>query len=131
VNDHPILLTIKEIYANRILDGEQTVEHRVRPPRISKPTRTIMYVPVAQEIIGEFIMGHVDGELDALGYPREVSDPLRYAKPLSWATVRGRIPEIRSPQQSFRYLDPENSEDARLLSLLSLFRSYAERRAHV
>jgi predicted transcriptional regulator len=128
MNDRVILLTIKEVYANRILDGEQTVEHRVRPPRISKPTRAVMYVSVAKEIIGEFTMGHVNGERDALGYPREVSNPLRYAKPLSWATVRGRIPEIRPPQQSFRYLDPENSEDARLLSLLSLFRSYAERR---
>lgn len=116
--ERAILLTIREIYANRILDGEQVVEHRTRPPRISKPTRTIIYVSGITQIVGEFTMGHINGERDAWGYPRAVTNPIRYGEPLAWATIRRKIRCIRSPQQSFRYLDPANFEDGRLLAWL-------------
>jgi predicted transcriptional regulator len=118
MTERAILLTIKQSFANRILDGSQVVEHRTRPPRISKPTRAIMYVSGVKELVGEFTMGPVGGEPDRLGYPLPVRNPVRYPQPKSWKWVCEQIPGIRRPQRSYRYLDPANAADARLLEML-------------
>lgn len=115
--ERAILLTIKQRFANRILDGSQAVEHRNRPPRISQPTRTVMYVSGIKVLVGEFTMGPAAGEPDALGYPLPVLNPVRYAEPKPWEWVRGQIPGIRRPARSFRYLDPGNADDAMLLEM--------------
>lgn len=122
MTERAILLTIKEVYANRILNGQLTVEHRTRPPRISEPTRTTMYVSGIKEIVGEFTMGPVSGDRNSLGFPLPVHNPIRYARPMPWESVKREIAGIRRPQQSFRYLDPTNAEDARLLELLERYR---------
>jgi len=123
MSEHAILLTIKQVYANKILNGEQTVEHRTRPPRrISKPTRTIMYVSGIGELVGEFTMEPVCGDRDTLGYRLPVRKPIRYSQPILWKSVRREIAPIRPPQQSFRYLDPTNAADSRLLEMLEPYR---------
>jgi predicted transcriptional regulator len=113
-----ILLTIKSVYAEEIPDGEKPEEYRTRPPRISNPTRTIMYVSGLRHLIGEFTMEPVSGERTSLGYPLPVRNPIPYKPPIPWESVRRAIPGIRRPQQSFRYLDPADAADARLLEML-------------
>jgi hypothetical protein len=115
--ERAVLLTIKQQFANRILDGSQNIEHRTRPPRISQPTRTIMYVSGIRELVGEFIMEPVSGKADALGHPLPVRSPVRYAEAKPWKWVRERIAGIRPPARSFRYLDPGNVQDAMLLEM--------------
>jgi hypothetical protein len=67
-----ILLTIQKIHAMDIFKrkDQKIVEYRSQPPKISKPTRTIMYVSKetedgdskkVREIIGEFMMSSVSG----------------------------------------------------------------------
>jgi predicted transcriptional regulator len=116
-----ILLTIKQLYANRILNGDQVVEHRRRPPKISKPTRTILYVSVLQQILGECVLAPAYREPTPFGFPMSVTNPVRYTHPISWSHVRREIPDIRSPQQSFRYLNPTNKADSRLLEILKSY----------
>jgi hypothetical protein len=115
--ERAILITIKRQFASRILAGSQDIEHRKSPPRILQPTRTIMYVSGIGELVGEFIMGPVSGERDALGYPLPVRSPVRYPQAKPWKWVREQIPGIRPPVWSFRYLDPGNIEDAMLLEM--------------
>jgi len=113
-----ILLTIKCEYAEQILARGKPTEYRTRPPRISRPTRTVMYVSGLRQLIGEFTMEPVSGERTPLGYPLPVRDPIRYATSISWESIRRAIRGIRQPQQSFRYLDPTNAKDSRLLEML-------------
>jgi predicted transcriptional regulator len=120
-----LLLTIKQIYAERILVGSQSTEHRTRPPNLSHPTRTILYVSGIQQIIGECTMDPVCGERTHWGYPLPVHDPIQYIQPLSWKSIHENIPGIKPPHQSFRYLKPENDEDSRLLELLNQYRREA------
>lgn len=122
MTERAILLTIQEKYASKILDGKKPFEYRTRPPRITEPTRTIMYVSGVKEIIGEFTMGPVSGDRTDKGYPLPVHNPIPYPRPIPWASIRQEIPRIRPPQQSFRYLDPANLEDARLLEMLEPYR---------
>jgi len=118
MTERAILLTIKREYAEEIVGRRKPMEYRTRPPRISQPTRTIMYVSGLRQLIGEFTMDPVSGERTSLGYPLPVRDPIRYATSISWESVRRAIPGIRQPQQSFRYLDPTNAKDLRLLEML-------------
>lgn len=116
--ERAILLTIKPVFAKEILDDDKREEHRTRPPRISNPTRTIMYVSGLRHLIGEFTMEPVSGERTSLGYPLPVRNPIPYKPPIPWESVRRAIPGIRRPQRSFRYLDPADAADARLLEML-------------
>jgi len=125
MTDRAILLTIKREYAEEILARRKPMEYRTRPPRIPQPTRTIMYVSGLRQLIGEFTMEPVSGERISLGYPLPVRDPIRYRTPISWESVRRAIPGIRQAQQSFRYLDPTNVKDSRLLEMLRPHRSGA------
>jgi len=128
-----ILLTIQKIHADKIFDRKRpkTKEYRLRPPNILKPTRTIMYVskesnaPKAKkigEIYGEFMMDPVNGARGPQGYPLPVVNPVRYSQPIPWGSVKRMIAKIKPPQQSFRYLKPENAEDMQLLEMLDRHR---------
>lgn len=122
MNGRTILLTIKQVFSDQILAGEKQFEYRKRPPRITEPARTIMYVSGVKEIVGEFTMRPASGERTSLGFRLPVRAPIEYPEPISWAAVRQAIPGIRPPQQSFRYLDPANEEDAQLLDMLDRHR---------
>lgn len=116
--ERAILLTIKKNHAENIFVWKKTMEYRNRPPRISKPTRTILYVSGDQEIVGECTLMPVHGARTPLGYPLSVSNPIQYQQPLQWKAIRQEIPRIRRPHQNFRYIDPENDADSRLLEIL-------------
>jgi len=123
MTERAILLTIREEHANRILCGRKPEEYCNRPPRISEPARTIMYVSRVKKIVGEFTMEPVSGDRTPVGYPLPVRNPIRYAQPIPWASVRQQIPWIRPPQQNFRYLNSANAEDAKLLRMLEPYRN--------
>jgi predicted transcriptional regulator len=121
--ERSILLTIKRKFAEEILAGNHPFEYRKSAPRIKEPIRTIMYVSTGiREIIGEFTMGPVSGNRTSLGFPLPVSKPIQYVQPLPWKEVRREIPEISAPTISFRYLNPVNDSDARLLKMLENYR---------
>jgi predicted transcriptional regulator len=116
--ERAILLTIRQRYAGQIIGGPKRHEYRKRPPRISRPTRTIMYVPEAGVLIGEFTMRPASGPRTPLGFALPVDNPITYKQPIEWRSVRTQIPGIRRPQRSFRYIDPADAADARLLEML-------------
>lgn len=118
MSDRVILLTIKRIYANQILTGGKSYEYRKTPPRISGPTRTILYISGDKEMIGECILEPVCGEKTAVGFPLPVRSPLPYADPIPWQQVKDEIPGIKPPVISFRYLKSTNAQDVELLSVL-------------
>lgn len=118
MTDRVILLTIQEKYANQILGEEKPVEYRTRPPRITRPTRTIMYVSGTKELVGELVLEPAGGEKTIYGFPMPVSSPRAYKETIAWESVKEKIPGIRPAQQSFRYLNPENDQDAELIRLL-------------
>ena len=113
-----ILLTIQKPFADAILAGQKLKEFRRRPPKISKPTRTIMLVSGMWEIVGEIVLDPASGECTPWGYPMRVSCPRRYSPALSLDTLSMQIPEVRLPRRSFRFLDPDNPADARLGEML-------------
>ena len=116
-----LLLTIKRAHAARILNRSKHEEYRDPPPRLSGPLRAVMYISGEKVLAGEFTMGPVSGDRTPLGFPLPVSAPIPYVPEIPWASVRERIPDIRRPQMSFRYLWPDNAEDAQLVTLLRRF----------
>jgi len=113
-----ILLTIQKPFADAILAGQKLKEFRRWPPKILQPTRTIMLVSSVWEIVGEIVLDPASGERTPWGYPMRVSCPQRYSPALSWKTLSMQIPGLRPPQRSYRYLDPDNLADARLVEML-------------
>ena len=131
MSDRGILLTIQNIHAEKILAGSKYTEYRQLPPKISEPTRTIMYVSSesgegskkVRKIVGEFTMGPVAGELTDWGYPLPVSNVIRYKNTIPWKSVRTNIPDIVPPQHNFRYLRPASAADLKLVEMLESHRS--------
>jgi predicted transcriptional regulator len=124
MGDKIILLTIKKEFADQIFleQNPKQTEYRKRPPRIDGPTRTIIYVSKEGLITGEFLMEPVSGEKKPYGFPLPIVNAIKYKNPLSWKSIRTKIAGIKPPQQNFRYLKPENKEDALLLLILNIAR---------
>lgn len=122
MDERAILLTIKRIFAEQILGECKSTEYRRRPPKITTPTRTVLYVSGIKQIIGECTMDPVCGDRTSLGYPLPVYNPIRYVTPLAWTSIHQTIAGIQRPHRSFRYLKPENHADSKLLELLDQHR---------
>jgi predicted transcriptional regulator len=118
-----ILLAIKKTFAEEILTGQKLKEYRRRPPRILEPTRTIMLIAGAREIVGEFVMDPPSGERTPWGFALGVSHPRRYSPGISWEELSSKIPGLRPPQQSYRYLQPGDMADLRLMEILEHYRT--------
>ena len=128
-----ILITLRQIHANKILAGSKEKHHEFRknPPRATFPLRAIMYVsretndkkskPVRQ-VVGEFMMGAVDGELTSVGYPLLISEVIKYKEPIPWKLVKQKIEKPPRPQMNFVYLKPEMEGHQEFLNFLEPYR---------
>lgn len=124
-----ILLTLLQIHTNDIFKGSSVKNHEYRknPPKATFPLRAIMYVsretndkkskPVRQ-VVGEFMMGAVDGEITSVGYPLPISGVIKYKEPIPWKMVKNKIENPPRPQMNFVYIKPEKEGHQEFLELL-------------
>ncbi len=129
-----ILLTLREIYADDIFKGNSVKPHEYRknpPKKANFPVRAIMYVSretaeddskLVRQIMGEFMMGAVDGPLTTIGYPLPISHVIKYREPIPWKKVTHKIEKGPRPQFNFVYVDPEKKGHRDFLDFLEPYR---------
>lgn len=142
LRDKPVvLLSIKERWADAILDGEKRYEYRRQPPALDPPYRVVMYAtggpsaivggfethtvteaPV-DELINQTVRftPHDESDLEDYFDGKETGSAIRidswlpYDEPVPLSDLRSVDAEFTVPQ-NFQYLRPD--EDAELLEQL-------------
>lgn len=89
MSTNTILITLRPVHASEIFRGSGVKDHEFRkaPPKTTFPVRAIMYVSgeadddtsnSGRKVVGEFIMGAVDGPREPWGFPLPISDVIQY-----------------------------------------------------
>lgn len=127
-----IFITLRQIHANEIFGGSNVKSHEYRknPPKTTFPVRAIMYVSketddnkskLVRQVVGEFMMGAVDGNKTEVGFPLPISNVIKYKEPIPWKMVKNKIENPPRPQMNFVYIKPEKKGHQEFLDFLEPF----------